>query len=119
MTQLSLIPIDPLRRARVERDGGMQQALEHAEEQTPKWGDVAYHFLENFCRNNRTFISEDVSNASRTWGMEQPPTDRAWGAVYLRAAKAGIIVQDGTGRSARRHASICPKWRSMIFGSPA
>lgn len=101
--------------ARHARDLGMGMALDHAEEMAPGWGDLAYHFLENFCRKNAHFISEDVSDASKLWGMTQPPTDRAWGAVYKRAAKAGIIEKAGSGTSRRRHASICPMWRSLIY----
>jgi hypothetical protein len=34
--------------------------------------------------------------------------------VYQKAARNGIIVRDGAGVSLRRHASICPRWRSLI-----
>ncbi len=90
----------------------MIQAIDHADAVSPRWSDVAYAFLLQFARKHATFISEDVSDASKAWGMVQPPTDRAWGSVYRRAIKAGVIVQDGCGRSRRRHASICPMWRS-------
>lgn len=105
--------------ARAAADDGMRRALEHAECTIKKWGDLAYLFLEQFYRRNLSFISEDVSDASKRWGLEQPPTDRAWGMVYRRAQKAGVIEMDGTGRSRRRHASVCPKWRSKIYCIPA
>lgn len=98
------------------RDEGIKRAADHADRTTPEWTDVAYSFLLSFARDHELFISEDVSNASKSAAFPQPPTDRAWGTVYRRAAKAGIIVQDGFGRSARRHASICPRWRSKIAG---
>lgn len=101
--------------ASAEADAGMKAALDHAEREVEKWGELAYLFLEQFCRRNRTFISEDVSGASKSWGLIQPPTDRAWGAVYRRAIRSGLIAQDGTGRSLRRHHSICPRWRSLVF----
>ena len=100
--------------ARAAAEIGMRMALEHAERDVQNWGDLAYLFLEQFCRSHATFISEDVSDASKSWGLVQPHTDRAWGSVYRRAIKSGLIVQDGTGRSRRRHWSICPKWRSLI-----
>lgn len=105
--------------ARVEAEQGMKRALEHAERIVVKWGDLAYIYLEQFCRGHLVFISEDVSDASKQYGLIQPPTDRAWGAVYQRAIKAGMIVQDGCGRSRRRHHSICPRWRSKIYCVPA
>lgn len=104
--------------ARSARDAGMQQALDHAEAVVYEWGDLAFAFLENFIRGRMYFISEDVSDAFKAAGHEQPPTDRAWGSIYIRARKAGWIVQDGCGRSRRRHASICPRWKSLLFHPP-
>lgn len=101
--------------ARTARDAGMQQAIQHAEELHPKWGDQAYDFLCEFAKRHASFISEDVSDATKLDpAFPQPPTDRAWGSIYRRAAKDRLIVQDGLGRSRRRHASICPRWRSCI-----
>lgn len=105
--------------ARAAADAGMRQALAHAEEEHFGWPDLAYLFLERYARQHQRFISEDVSDASIAWGLVQPPTLRAWGGIYRRAKKAGLIVCDGVGRSWRRHASICPMWRSLVFGLPA
>lgn len=102
--------------ARSRADTGMTRAVEHADRETPDWSTMAYSFLLSFARTHLHFISEDVSGASKQEKFPQPPTDRAWGQIYRRAAKAGIIEQDGTGRSARRHASLCPRWRSRIYG---
>lgn len=99
-------------RAREERNVGMARAAAHADMVNPKWSDVAYQFLCGFARKHPTFISEDVSDASKRWGMVQPPTDRAWGQVYRKAIRDGVIAQDGYGRSRRRHASICPRWKT-------
>lgn len=111
MTQLSLDL------ARSRRDQGMTRAVENADRQSPEWSTLAYSFLLSFARTHQYFISEDVSGASKEQHFPQPPTDRAWGQIYRRAIKAGIIVQDGTGRSARRHASLCPRWHSRIYGA--
>lgn len=105
--------------ARAAADDGMRRALLHAESECKDWGDLAFRFLTLFCRRHRYFISEDVSAESKKYGLLQPPTDRAWGAVYRRAIKEEMIVQDGAGRSARRHHSICPRWRSTIFTGAA
>jgi hypothetical protein len=105
--------------ARAAADDGMRRALQHAEAECKDWGDLAFRFLTLFCRRHHYFISEDVSAASKQYGLLQPPTDRAWGAVYRRAILAEMIVQDGAGRSKRRHNSICPRWRSTIYGQSA
>ena len=101
--------------ARRERDAGMAQATDHADDVVPEWQDMAFDFLVAFAKRHPFFISEDVSYASKGAGFPQPPTDRAWGSVYRRAAKAGLIVQHGIGRSNRRHRSICPQWRSLCM----
>lgn len=105
--------------AQEQAEDGMRRALEHAERTVEKWGDLAFIFLEQYARRHGSFISEEVSEASKVWGMAQPPTDRAWGQVYRRALKAGVIEQDGAGRSKRRHNTICPRWRSRIMCVPA
>lgn len=123
MNQLALLnrdgTVSDLARARHERDDGMARAIRHAEQDYPGWKDVAFRFLHNYALTHLHFISEDVSDASRAWGMVQPPTDRAWGSVYQRAQREGIIVQDGAGRSRRRHASICVQWKSLVFKDAA
>lgn len=100
-----------------DADSGMRQAIVHANQASTHWGDVAYDYLVSFARRTALFISEDVSDASKESGIPQPPTDRAWGAVYRRAIKDGVIIQDGTGRSRRRHASICPQWKSLVLST--
>lgn len=109
---------DRARAARL-RDAGIAQSVEHADAKVPEWRDVAYRFLLEFCRSHDFFISEDVSNTSKEADFPQPPTDRAWGHVYRRAAKEGKIIQVGIGRSNRRHRSICPRWQSLIFKGAA
>lgn len=101
--------------ARKLRNVGMAKALTHAERMSAGWSDAAYLFLRRFAREHRQFISEDVSDESKRWGLTQPPTLRAWGPIYKRAAKQGVITIDGAGRSRLRHASICPRWKSLIY----
>jgi hypothetical protein len=92
----------------------MQQASDHAEEANRGWNDRAYAFLKAYAERHDSFISEDVSDAAIAAGEPQPPTLRAWGTVYRRAIKDDVIIQTGAGRSRRRHASICPRWGSLI-----
>lgn len=102
------------------RDAGMEQALAHAEAEHPQWGTLAYLFLSRFASKHKTFISEDVSDASIEWGMCQPPTLRSWGSIYTRAQRNGLIVDVGdTGRSRCRHASKTILWHSNIFRETA
>lgn len=102
--------------AEAQRDVGMMRAARHAESVHLHWNDQAYEFLVEFARTHEQFISEDVSDASKVADFPQPPTDRAWGSIYRKACKHDVIIQVGTGRSRRRHASICPKWGSLLYG---
>lgn len=103
-----------------DRDAGMARAVDHAQDGCLDWPERAYAFLVAYAHCHATFISEDVSDAAHAErSFPAPPTDRAWGSVYRKAASAGVIVQCGAGRSRRRHASICPKWRSLVFAGSA
>jgi len=93
----------------------MRTALEHAERVHPEWKNEAYTFLVQFAQSHAEFISEDVGDAHEKAGLPQPPTRRAWGALYQKAAREGYIVQCGLGRSRLRHASVCPRWKSLVF----
>jgi hypothetical protein len=94
---------------------GMARAVAAADRRIPLWSEEAFAFLRNFASTHPSFISEDVSDAHEGAGFPQPGNLRAWGAIYRRAVKAGLIRQDGIGRSRRRHNSICPKWKSLIY----
>lgn len=101
--------------ARAKRDEGMTRALEHAERVSPEWKHQAYNFLITYAKTHSEFISEDVGDAHDAAGYPQPPTRRAWGSLYTKAAREGYITQCGLGRSRLRHASVCPRWRSLVF----
>lgn len=103
--------------AEAQRDVGMARAARHAETVHAGWNDQAYEFLVAYARQHRDFISEDVSDASKKVDFPQPPTDRAWGSVYRKAIRENVIIQVGSGRSRRRHASICPRWGSLVYRS--
>jgi hypothetical protein len=109
--QLDLLSYSPA----AQRDSGMLQAARHAEEVHENWNDRAYAFLVEYARHHPNFISEDVSDASIKVGFPQPETLRAWGSVYIKAIRNDVIIQVGAGRSRRRHASICPRWGSLIL----
>lgn len=102
--------------ARIARDAGMQRALDHAERVAPEWKHQAYTFLIAYAKTHAEFISEDVGDAYEAAGLPMPPTRRAFGALYVKAAREGFIKQCGLGRSRLRHASVCLRWRSLVYG---
>lgn len=95
----------------LQRDIGMAQAEAHAERISPQWSLDAYAFLLDFaCRHDGTFTSEDVRRAAPAELDCGVP--KAWGPVFLRAARAGVIAKVGYGIAQQRHASPTVLWRA-------
>lgn len=107
-------PVDLFGWAEHARDTGVRQAAEHAEQDVAGWGDAAYDMLKRYARHNSRFISENCT----AWAAEQgfvTLVPKAWGQVFRRAAKDGLIVRIGSGTSLRRHCSPTPLWSSAIY----
>lgn len=100
--------------ARAERNEGMAQALQHAERVQPAWGEIAYDALVDYATENSRFTSYDFRMAYHAAKRPPPPTDKAFGAVFQRAVRAGVIVKDGYDQHPERHASPTPVWRSKV-----
>ena len=98
------------------KNEGMQRALEHAELKDDGWGEKAYQFLTEFAKKNKVFIAEDVRKASI--GIIPDPSDRrAWGGIYTRARKEGLIRKIGhaSAKASKVHGSLVAKWASGYF----
>lgn len=76
------------------RDDGMKKALENADQQHYDWSQRAFIYLLWYCTRNTVFMAENVRMAS-VGVIARPPHARAWGAVMVRAARAGIIRKRG------------------------
>lgn len=101
------------------RDAGMERAARHADRVTPKWSVNAGVLLGTFCsrqralgRRDQTFLTEDLRDFASDQGFPEPPDRRAWGAVLVRAARAGVIRKVGYAKStdARRHSGVATEW---------
>lgn len=94
------------------RDAGIQQAIDHAEEVEPGWKDQAYEHLERYINDYlpRLRLDEFMAEEARLWsheqGLSRPPTARAWGGVFLKASKRGLIQKIGT-RTVKNPAAHC------------
>jgi hypothetical protein len=98
------LDLRPPRTGRELRDEGMARAVEHADAIYPEWSDVALSLLRTWC----------ASRIGQQKMLPVPPDKRAWGAVMLRAAKAGYIEKVGYGacQAPNVHRSICTMWRA-------
>ena len=90
-------------RAEAEAQRGMDQSAATAEQDRPGWSEAAYSLLCRFAADHpEGFTSEDVADAGEPLGLG---SSKAWGAVYQRAARNGIIVKAGYAPTRRRHLS--------------
>lgn len=101
------------------RDDGIKRAANHADQVVPDWTVRAGNLLATYCsrqralgRREQTFLTEDLRDFASDQGFPEPPDRRAWGAVLVRAARAGVIRKVGYAKStdARRHSGVATEW---------
>jgi hypothetical protein len=103
---------------RERRDTGIDRATARAERTHRGWNDAAYYFLLSWeppATNEGRFQAEDVVAA---WRGDPPPDGRAWGGVFQRAARAGMISK--VGYAPARTSNLSPKtvWQK-VTGKPS
>ena len=76
------------------RDIGISQSMENADKQCNDWTYYAYQFLLNYTKSNKEFMAEDVRIESKGI-VEEPPSKRAWGGIFVKAVKSGLIKRKG------------------------
>lgn len=94
------------------RDVGINNALNHANTVYENWQEKAYHFLLNYTKKNNEFMAEDVRLASNGV-IPDPPSNRAWGGIFVKAAKAGLISRKGfrNVKNAKAHCTPATLWQ--------
>lgn len=96
----------------VLRDEGIERAARGADNASPDWTHKAYGMLADFVRMRGpswpAFSSEDVRRYATARGLPAPPELRAWGGVFQKAARAGLIVPAGFRKSANAQAHKRP-----------
>lgn len=96
------------------REVGIKQAVDHANEAKYGWSDEAYGWLRRYAKLHKQFISEHATMWAAEQGFRSPTDPRAWGQVFRRGAKEGIIVRIGHATSLRRHKSPTVLWESAV-----
>ncbi len=100
-----------LTHAREKAEDGMKRAGAHAERVIPAWLDLAFSYLELYAMNHQRFTGEDVVDAFNAdpKGYERPPTDRAWGSVFTRGLREGVMLKTKD-TEPRRKGNCSPGW---------
>lgn len=93
------------------RDKGIEQAIDNAEATHDNWGDLAYSFLIGYAMLHTQFMAEDV-RVSSIGIVPEPPSKRAWGGVFVRAKKSGLIKSVGFGcvKNPKAHRTPATVW---------
>lgn len=101
--------------ARARRDEGIRRAVDHANAVEPRWADQAYEFLVRYLQTVETCTSEQA-RAAAAGVVPEPPSRRAWGGPFTRAARAGLIEREGytTAVDPKVHCNVVTVWRSRV-----
>lgn len=75
------------------RDLGIKKALDNANK-VFDWAELAYKFLLIYTKSNKEFMAEEVRAAS-IGIVPEPPSNRAWGGVFVHASKSKLIKRIG------------------------
>lgn len=87
------------------RDDGISRAAEHAGD---RWQKLARGYLMEFLAFHRgPFVAEVAREFAEALGFDHPPDGRAWGAVFQRAAREGLIRK--VGYAPARSSNLSPK----------
>lgn len=99
------------------RDYGIKKAEESAEREWSNWKEQAFDFLRKFLDNhNGTFMAEDVRSLAAYQDFPTPPSARAWGGIFRRAASQGLIEQVAVRkvRNKLAHCANAAVWRQVL-----
>lgn len=97
------------------RDEGMAVASAAQDSMLPAWSTAAYAAILSIARHQPTVHVDDVLMIFH----RRPAHYNAWGAVWMKAIKAGVLARTGTVRQCSvdpgKHAHQYPIYRSMVF----
>lgn len=95
---------------------GMARAKGAQDDEDPGWGDEAVSAIERTARMYEYFDPDNV----RERGIREPRNPHAWGSVYQKARRLGLIedAYDQPPRKSERpimHAGRMPRYHSRVW----
>lgn len=107
-----------MQEARAEGERLAELATQKADRRDPSFSDLACEFIEQYLRARQYPVSSEIiTNACKAAGIV-PKDDRAFGGVYLRLSRKGVIQFaghcerfKGHGTSGGRLWELTPTWR--------
>ena len=100
------------------RDLGMAKAASAQDSAQPKWADLAFDAIKRLALRQAEIHVDDVL---RVFPLS-PARPNAWGSVWQRAIRSGIIARTGRTRPTtdpRKHAHHYPIYSSLITAAGA
>lgn len=89
-----------MEQAIVNRDRGIETSAHNAEIHKANWQKGALDILRDYISVSAIpFLAEDVRLYAEISKYPVPPSKRAWGAVFVKAYKLGLIHYAGYGRT--------------------
>ena len=94
----------------------MRRALDRAADGMPQWPELAFDFLRRYARANANFAGwMVVRSAANSPEFPDTSTAKAWGAVFKRAVREGVIACAGMTKDPHRHGNPIPLWKSLVY----
>jgi hypothetical protein len=89
----------------------------------PKWTELAYMVIESTAKKNSTVHVDDVAKQAVLMKLPVPEKSNAWGSVWTKAIRNGLIQRSGNMRAAgqnfpehaHKHARLYPVYDSLVF----
>ena len=80
------------------KNEGITAAIENADRHNYNWSISAYNLLKAFLKTEKSeqkFMAEDIRTFADNMLLENPPSNRAWGAIIIKAKKEKLIIFAG------------------------
>mgnify|MGYP007100114622 CR=1 FL=1 len=98
---------------------GMQRAADKADRAHPDWTKLARAYLYLHAKKHAEFSGEDAVDAFLEAGYVPPPDQRAFGAMFKKLSREGVISRHPDNKCAPRrkgHGTMTPIWVSNVYG---
>ena len=96
---------------RLAKEQGIQQAEDHAGDE---WNAKAWKALLSFLiMHGDPFMTEDVRRFAYNRGLPSPPSERAWGAIILKAVRQNLVIAIGMAKvtNVKAHQANAALWQ--------
>jgi hypothetical protein len=101
-----------------QRDKGIERAVNHAESVHPGWKEDAFQMFKEWLSgwpSGYKFTIEHFRQVAQIKGLPDPPSNRAFGSLALRARIAGLITSNETVKvqNKKAHRANAALWRKV------